>query len=532
MRSLILLSALIASAFAFAPAQFGAANCHCECNCQPPKDEACKTDYFVLLDAASCVRNAWDEMKLRVDLIARNVNNDHKMGVDTRFAVMRYAKAAYNDINLNENLSYGAFSAKLNTLETFNEGSFLNVGLQKLLSEVQSAKQSGRKQVVIIITNGNSHPDANVKSEDIKRLNSMVQGQLYINTIIPIVKNEFERVNENCVACKWNKDLFVDQAGLDMDRQIISKDKIENAMRKEIAALCYVAQPDRECNDCICTCQAPTGPQGPVGPNGENGAQGQPGRQGIDGPNGQDGAHGIDGPNGANGCDGAHGNPGSHGSPGQDGQPGSMGAPGIQGPQGPAGGKGSGQGLVGPQGAPGAPGAAGQPGQDGAPGQDGRPGPQGVRGAEGAPGSPGEAGEKGASGDVGAPGNPGTPGFDGVDGAQGAPGAVGAPGRKGAPGKRGPAGAAGAQGAPGNNGQDGAPGPRGVRGMPGATGPRGSSNVSDNEEFVRQKVRAILDKLLHGADRSQTHNNAGYNEYFCQCKNFNLYDVVVAGMNF
>merc|ERR1712174_65390 len=268
------------------------------------------------------------------------------------------------DINLNENLSYGAFSAKLNTLETFNEGSFLNVGLQKLLSEVQSAKQSGRKQVFIIITNGNSHPDANVKSEDIKRLNSMVQGQLYINTIIPIVKNEFERVNENCVACKWNKDLFVDQAGLDMDRQIISKDKIENAMRKEIAALCYVAQPDRECNDCICTCQAPTGPQGPVGPNGENGAQGQPGRQGIDGPNGQDGAHGIDGPNGANGCDGAHGNPGSHGSPGQDGQP----------------------------------------------------GPQGVRGAEGAPGSPGEAGEKGASGDVGAPGNPGTPGFDGVDG--------------------------------------------------------------------------------------------------------------------
>merc|ERR1712157_632522 len=352
---------------------------------------------------------------------------------------------------------------KLNTLETFNEGSFLNVGLQKLLSEVQSAKQSGRKQVVIIITNGNSHPDANVKSEDIKRLNSMVQGQLYINTIIPIVKNEFERVNENCVACKWNKNLFVDQAGLDMDRQIISKDKIENAMRKEIAALCYVAQPDRECNDCICTCQAPTGPQGPIGPNG---------------------------PNGANGCDGAHGNPGSHGSPGQDGQPGSMGAPGIQGPQGPAGGKGSGQGLVGPQGAPGAPGAAGQPGQDGAPGQDGRPGPQGV------------------------------------------PGAVGAPGRKGAPGKRGPAGAAGAQGAPGNNGQDGAPGPRGVRGMPGATGPRGSSNVSDNEEFVRQKVRAILDKLLHGADRSQTHNNAGYNEYFCQCKNFNLYDVVVAGMNF
>jgi hypothetical protein len=529
MRSLLLLSFLVAGAFAFSPAAFGSANCKCECDCEPPKDEACRTDYVVLLDAASCVRNAWDEMKLRVDLIARNVNNDHKMGVDTRFSVIRYAKSAFLDIELSENLAYGAFSAKLNTLETFNEGSFLNVGLQKVLRYVNANKSAGRKQVVIIITNGNSHPDANVKPEDISRLNSIVQGQLYVNTIIPIVKNDFERVGENCVACKWNKELFVEKAGLDINRQIISKDKIEVAMRKEISSLCFVAQPDRECNNCICTCQAPTGPQGPIGPAGLNGEDGPDGYMGKDGVPGRDGAHGLDGPNGANGCDGAHGNPGSHGVPGQDGQPGSMGSQGITGPQGPAGGKGSGQGEQGPVGAPGAPGQAGAPGQDGAPGEDGRPGPQGVRGAQGASGASGEAGEKGASGQKGAPGNAGRPGFDGVDGAIGAHGEVGATGRKGAQGRRGPAGAMGAQGKSGANGQVGAAGRRGVVGMPGATGPRGGmGNDNDQEEFVRQKVRGILNKLLLSEDSSRGMRN----EFFCQCKAFHLYDVVVAGMNF
>jgi len=529
MKSLILFSCLVAATLAFSPAAFGSANCKCECDCEPPKDETCRTDYFVLLDAASCVRNAWDEMKLRVDLIARNVNNDHPLGKHSRFSVIRYAKQAWMDIELRENLNYGAFSAKLNTLETFNEGSFLNVGLQKILQIVQQSKQAGRKQVVIIITNGNSHPDANVKPEDISRLNSMVQGQLYVNTIIPIVKNDFERVGENCVACKWNKELFVEQAGLDINRQIISKDKIEVAMRKEISSLCYFEQPDRECNNCICTCQAPTGPQGPIGPSGQNGEQGQDGRQGVDGIPGRDGMHGIDGPNGPNGCDGAHGNPGSHGQPGQDGQPGSMGSQGITGPQGPAGGKGSGSGEQGPEGAPGAPGAVGAPGQDGAPGEDGRPGPVGVNGPQGAAGAPGDKGEQGASGQAGAPGQPGQQGLPGVDGAIGAPGQVGAKGANGAPGNRGPAGAAGAQGRSGNNGQDGPAGPKGVPGMPGATGARGGmGSDAGQEEFVRQKVRAILDKLLV----KEAPGRGARNEYFCQCKAFHLYDVVVAGLNF
>lgn len=530
MRSLILLSALVAGAFAFAPAQYGASNCKCECDCEPPKDETCRTDYIVLLDAASCVRNAWDEMKLRVDLIARNVNNDHEMGVDTRFSVIRYAKQAWMDIELEENLSYGAFSAKLNTLETFNEGSFLNVGLQQVLKTVRAAKQSGRKQVVIIITNGNSHPDANVKAEDVSTLNSLVQGQLYVNTIIPIVKNDFERVDDNCVACKWNKELFVDAAGLDINRQIISKDKIEVAMRKEIGSLCHVEQPNRECNNCVCTCQAPTGPQGSIGPAGLNGEDGPNGYMGQDGMPGRDGAHGLDGPDGPNGCDGAHGNPGSHGSPGQEGTSGSMGAQGITGPQGPAGGKGSGSGEQGPVGAFGAPGNGGAPGSDGASGEDGRPGPQGVRGAQGAAGASGESGEKGASGQAGQSGNAGKEGFNGVNGAMGAHGEIGAAGRKGMQGKQGPSGAAGAQGRSGNNGQDGAMGSRGVNGMPGATGPRGGMGNDDQEEFVRQKVRVMLNKLLVADDGSV--NSGMRNEFFCKCKAFHLYDVVIAGMNF
>merc|ERR1712110_558649 len=106
---------------------------------------------------------------------------------------------------------------------------------------------------------------------------------------------------------------------------------------------------------------------------------------------------------------------------------------------------------------------------------------------------------------------------------EGASGASGAAGEKGASGQK------GAQGKSGANGQVGAAGRRGVVGMPGATGPRGGmGNDNDQEEFVRQKVRGILNKLLLSEDSSRGMRN----EFFCQCKAFPLYDVVVAGMNF
>jgi hypothetical protein len=54
-------------------------------------------------------------------------------------------------------------------------------------------------------------------------------------------------------------------------------------------------------------------------------------------------------------------------------------------------------------------------------------------------------------------------------------------------------------------------------------------NDDDQEEFVRMKVRAILNKLLLSEDAG---SRGARNEFFCQCKAFHLYDVVVAGMNF
>jgi hypothetical protein len=52
----------------------------------------------------------------------------------------------------------------------------------------------------------------------------------------------------------------------------------------------------------------------------------------------------------------------------------------------------------------------------------------------------------------------------------------------------------------------------------------------DQEEFVRQKVRVMLNKLLIADDGSV--NSGMRNEFFCKCKAFHLYDVVIAGMNF
>merc|ERR1711981_825157 len=170
---------------------------------------------------------------------------------------------------------------------------------------------------------GKSHPDSNVDASVISQLNNAVNGQFYINTIVPIL-NEFEQNDLDCVACQWNKELFVDAAGLNGEKQVISKDNLEMRMKAEVDALCHVQKSDEICNNCVCTCQAPTGPQGP---------QGVPG---------------IPGPDGADGCAGAHGNPGEHGTPGFEGKMGGSGGMGIMGPAGAAGAPGRGQGDQGP----------------------------------------------------------------------------------------------------------------------------------------------------------------------------------------
>merc|ERR1711981_452660 len=533
MRTFVLLACLVAGAMSMGAgldlAGFSDHNCQCECNCNFEPPTPCLTDYFVVLDAASCVREAWQEMKLRVEMVARNINNNHKIGEDTRFSVIRYAQQAHLDISVSQNLDYKTFSAKLDTLETFNEGSYLDRGLELLQREVRQSKTAGRKQVIIIITNGKSHPDSNVDANVISQLNNAVNGQFYINTIVPIL-NEFEQNDLDCVACQWNKELFVQGAGLDGDKQVISKDNLESRMKAEVDALCHVQKSDEICNNCVCTCQAPTGPQGPQGVPGIPGPDGADGVCGQPGIPGRDGGPGVDGPSGADGCAGAHGNPGEHGTPGFEGKMGGSGGMGIVGPAGAAGAPGRGQGDQGPIGSMGAPGAAGAPGKDGESGMPGRDGPMGARGAQGAAGAPGAPGDKGPCGQVGGRGMDGKVGFNGVDGATGAPGRVGAPGRDGFPGKQGPAGSAGAQGAVGRDGQDGAPGAPGVKGMPGATGERGGINASQAqlESLVRSRVSAMLDKMLVRESSSRGRQN----EYFCQCKAFHLYDVIAANFNF
>ena len=254
MKSLLLFACLVAASYGQLQkgwgqdSSFGPANCQCTCDCTNDPIPPCKVDYFVLLDAASCVRDAWDEMKLRVDLIARQVDAKHKLGEHSRFSVIRYAKEAHYDIAIEQNLKYADFSRELDGLETFNEGSFLSQGLKMMVEKVR--QNQGHKQVVIIITNGNSHPE-NPKpveeSKTVRNLNSLVNGELYINTIIPIVKNEFEVAGEHCIACAWNKKVFVEMGGLDINKQIVSKDKLQVRMKEVVKRLCYVQKPTTEC---------------------------------------------------------------------------------------------------------------------------------------------------------------------------------------------------------------------------------------------------------------------------------------------
>jgi len=90
--------------------------------------------YFVL-DAASCVKEQWGEMLLRMNLFARRANDNKNMV--TRFSVIRYATSGIVDIPINNNLNYNQFIADLTKLSWLNEGSFLNKGLDEVEGEIQ-----------------------------------------------------------------------------------------------------------------------------------------------------------------------------------------------------------------------------------------------------------------------------------------------------------------------------------------------------------------------------------------------------------
>ena len=84
------------------------------------------------------------------------------MGSESRFSVITYAENATLKIGLDENMAFEQFAARLDTIQTINRGSFLDRGLEMAYRYTAQNRVDGRKQVVIVVTNGKSHPDANV----------------------------------------------------------------------------------------------------------------------------------------------------------------------------------------------------------------------------------------------------------------------------------------------------------------------------------------------------------------------------------
>merc|ERR1712066_976975 len=442
-----------------------------------------------------------------------------------------------------DNMNFRAFSQELRELKTWNTASKLRVGWDQLQSEIAAWKSDSenqmkqRKLVLIVITNGKSHPGPNSSpmrsaiyevDQELKNINNGQVG-LYINTIIKPEENPFGRANKDCAACDWNKQLFIESEecknnfnynncnnpsyasnpccssgtgpGLTME-QIYYKSELmeeEDGLLAKIKEFCPT-NVGEVCNNCVCDCQIPVPPNGPPGPPGVPGLPGSPGKPGQDGLDGEDGAHGI---------------------PGQDGQPG---APGIVGCQGKQGAKAAPHKYAdGPAGPKGPSGPAGDNGNDGRPDQPGQSGAPGVQGAAGKPGKVGENGRPGKPGNNGRPGGNGQPGEQGPPGANGNPGATGAKGPQGQPGNKGAPGVCGRQGMNGAPGNCGKPGPKGVPGMQGPCGQPGQMGSGVSESEIRSKVSAFLDKLL---PQLGSHNT------FCQCKNYQLFDFVVERFNF
>ena len=97
-----------------------------------------------------------------------------------------------------------------------------------LNEEKMKNHDSGRKKMVILVTSGNSHPDAKPTGAQINRISNLVNGELYVNTLVPIHRNEFDAP---CDACKYNEKLFINEGRMDFDRQIISKDELQGGFQ-------------------------------------------------------------------------------------------------------------------------------------------------------------------------------------------------------------------------------------------------------------------------------------------------------------
>lgn len=69
-----------------ADVQFISKKCSCQCDCRAENN--CKIELYVVMDASET--EDWGAMKLRVDEIARKLNKNFPIGVNSRISVITY----------------------------------------------------------------------------------------------------------------------------------------------------------------------------------------------------------------------------------------------------------------------------------------------------------------------------------------------------------------------------------------------------------------------------------------------------------
>jgi hypothetical protein len=541
--------------------QMQTANCQCDCECVPIVENPCQLDLYIMLDAAICVKDIWEEMKFRVDNLLLKIDDRHVIGNSNsvRISISKYADSTSEIISLGEEMSYSQLSSKLSEMTYLNEGSYLNNGIEGISQTIQRSMGSlNRNRAVLFITNGKSHKNVTNRSvmPALQRLRDLVQGRLYFNTLVDIAEYL------DCDACDFNR-VLLNPFGLDRSYEnsfdsitpgllvksddtlnvdsvkeneyagaIISKLDLAKYFVPEVDFICNIDALNRassavkekqDCTQCTCQCEAMAGPQGIDGIEGEQGPEGCQGCDGEPGKPGEDGRCGMDGPDGIPGIPGRPGSPGAHGHPGVEGPKGPNGEdgqPGVDGAHGNSGGAGQ-PGKKGGLGRPGTPGPDGNPGDIGGAGSPGALGPAGHPGKQGNQGQPGSRGNNGKPGQ---PGPKGAPGINGARGQTGSPGPNGNPGQDGSHGQKGFEGRQGRQGPAGENGSDGPAGAIGITGNPGKVGRDGKLGRAPSDHEIRAKIRAYLEQILP-ANGDNMVKNSPY-----ECANFrsSLYMEILA----
>jgi len=540
----------------------------CECCNGPAPLEVqanCPNDIIIAVDSSACFRDYHGRMTKFIDRLVRQIAKDEDLGYSgherSRVGITQFSSeivtplkiSAFDDFTdpaENDALMDGVLRA-VEQMQFLGEGSFLDKALnniakqfqknprrEDLLEEIARFPPTEPKKYVILLTNGNSHP--NVTMSDLEK--SIRKLEKLGVTVIPIAVT---RECHGVMGTSWEDGLCPNTVvlsklaavGRDSSKsfyEMKSRTSMNSVVEelkdcKDEIAADLTAPP---CNNCTCECDLPYGPRGPIGEpgtptKGESGDQGPPGGAGDDGepgPMGEIGQKGRRGRRGPRGDQGDGGEPGVKGEEGIRGFPGLQGRRGDDGPKGFEGNRGP-KGNVGPKGRFGEPGEPGRPGRKGkvggkgvpgnqgpdgrkgepgidVKGPDGEPGPKGPRGEPGRIGSPGNDGNRGPRGDCGQPGaagaqgeigRPGEPGLDGGQGPRGRQGPRGASGRSGEEGPAGGRGFDGAQGEPGNQGRTGPPGSQGETGpqgdkgepnfepgpvgLPGQQGPKGPRGI-------------------------------------------------------